>query len=402
MGLNEIETGSDERTSVTSSAASNRIWLSAPHMSGAELALVQEAFASNWISSVGPQLSAFEQELETTLGAPVVALASGTAALHLGLRLLDVGPGDDVLCPTLTFAASCNPVVYQGARPVFLDAERRSFNLDPDILRDTLRERARKNRLPKAVVVVHLFGQSADLEPILGECARYEVPVLEDAAEAMGTHYHGRHVGAMTDVGVVSFNGNKIITTSGGGALVCRRREWVDKARFWSTQARDPGISYEHSELGFNYRMSNILAAIGLGQLRVLEERVQARRAIAERYREAFADLPGIEPMPEAPWGRHTRWLSVFLLDPAQVRAGRDELVRVLAAEEIEARPIWKPMHLQVLYRDAERVGGAVAEDLFARGICLPSSSNLAPAQQARVIDCVRRALGAPRSEPRA
>ena len=374
----------------------SRIYLSAPHMGGTERAFVEEAFATNWLSSMGANLDGFERELGELVGGYAVALASGTAAVHLGLRLLGVGPGDDVLCPTLTFAASANPIVYQGARPVFLDAEASSFNLDPEVLATALRERVRAGRRPKAIIVVHLFGQSANLTPILAEAAKYDIPVLEDAAEALGTHYQGKQVGACTEVGVLSFNGNKIITTSGGGALVSKKREWVEKARFWATQARDPGLSYEHSELGFNYRMSNVLAGIGRGQLRVLEERVQQRRANAFRYRDAFADVDGMTLMPQAPWGRHTNWLSVFVLDPKTLGVERDDIVRALAAEEIEARPVWKPMHLQKLYASAEHVGGAVAEDLYARGLCLPSSSNMSEGDQSRVIEAVRRAVHAP------
>lgn len=371
-----------------------RIYLSAPHMGELERSFVDEAFATNWLSSIGPNLDAFEHELGELLGGHVVALSSGTAALHLGLRLLGVGAGDEVLCPTLTFAASANPIVYQGASPVFLDSEACSFNLDPQVLRDALTSRAKVGRRPKALVLVHLFGQSANLRPILEECEKHGVPVLEDAAEAMGTHYEGKQVGAFTEVGIVSFNGNKIITTSGGGALVSKRKDWVEKARFWSTQARDPGLSYEHSELGFNYRLSNVLAGIGRGQLRVLESRVLRRREIAFRYRDAFADVEGLELMPQAPWGRHTNWLSVFLMDEKKLGIARDDLIRALAKDDIEARPVWKPMHLQRFYVDAARVGGAVAEDLYARGLCLPSSSNMSEADHDRVIGAVRRAVG--------
>lgn len=370
-----------------------RIYLSAPHMGELEQAYVREAFESNWLSSVGPNLDAFEASLEQLVGAPACALASGTAALHLALRALGVGPGDEVLCPTLTFVASVNPALYLGARPVFLDSERRSWNLDPGCLEDALRSRAERGRLPAAIVVVHLYGQSADLDAILPLAARYEVPVVEDAAEALGTQHRGRPVGALGDVGVLSFNGNKIITTTGGGAITSRDRAIVDKARFWSTQARDPGIAYEHSELGYNYRMSNVLAGIGRGQLAVLAERVRQRRHIAFHYRQAFADLDGLELMPQADWGLHTNWLSVFSVDAERLGVGRDELIAALAAEDIEARPAWKPMHLQPLFRDAERVGGAVAEDVFARGICLPSSSFLGDDELGRVTDTIRRAV---------
>lgn len=372
----------------------SRIYLSAPHMGEHELRFVHEAFETNWLSSVGPHIDAFERELAEVVGGHVCALASGTAALHLALRLLGVGPGDEVFCPTLTFVATANPIVYQGARPVFLDSERTSWNLDPNVLEAALAHKAAQNRLPKALIVVHLFGQSADMRAILSLARRYDVPVVEDAAEALGTLYEGQQVGAMGDVGVLSFNGNKIITTTSGGALISRDESKIKKARFWSTQARDPSVSYEHSELGYNYRMSNVLAGIGRGQLRVLPDRVRRRREIAFAYRDALADLPGLELMPQADWGLHTNWLSVFLVDEARLGVSRDALVHALAAEDIEARPVWKPMHTQVLYESAERFGGTVAEDLYARGICLPSSTNMRPEDQARVIEALRRAAG--------
>ena len=375
---------------------SRRIHLSVPHMGAHELAYVREAFATNWLSSVGPNLDAFEADFRDLMsGLPCVALASGTAALHLGLRLLGVGPGDEVLCPSLTFVASTNAVRYLGAEPVLVDSERTSWNMDPALVAEALAEGRAKGRLPRAVVVVHLYGQSADLDPILEVCAEYGVPVLEDAAAAGGTHYKGRQVGGMAPLGVFSFNGNKIITTTGGGMLVGHDEAQIAKARFWSQQARDPGIAYEHSELGYNYRMSNVLAGIGRGQLEVLEARVQARRAVAARYEQAFADLDGLALMPEAPWGRHTRWLSVFLVDERRLGASRDALVAALARDDIESRPVWKPMHMQPLYAAARRYGGVVAEDLFARGICLPSSSSLTAEEQDRVIAGVRAACGA-------
>jgi pyridoxal phosphate-dependent aminotransferase EpsN len=368
-----------------------RIHLSVPHMGSAEETYVREAFATNWISSVGPNLDAFEASFSAkTNGLPCVALSSGTAAMHLGLRLLGVGPGDEVFCPTLTFVASVNPAVYLGARPVFLDSERSSWNLDPTVLAAALRERAARGKLPRAVVVVHLYGQSADLDPILAACAEYDVPVLEDAAEALGTLYKGRQVGTSSPIGVFSFNGNKIITTSGGGMMSSPNKDWIAKARFWSQQARDPGVAYEHTETGYNYRLSNVLAGIGRGQLEVLEERVQQRRAVAFRYRDAFSDLPGLELMPQAAYGRHTNWLSVFLVDEASFGCSRDAIIAALAKENIEARPVWKPMHLQPLFADAARYGGEVAEDLFRRGLCLPSSSSLTIEDQRRVSGVIR------------
>lgn len=295
-------------------------------MGGAEEAYVGEAFASNWLSTVGPNITAFEHEFEVRFGLPAAALGSGTAAIHLGLRLLGIGPGDEVFCPTLTFVASCNPIRYLGAQPVFLDSDFATWNLSPDILEDALRDRAGRGRLPRAIVVVDLYGQCADMAAIRSLAAEYELPVLEDAAEALGATYRGVPAGANGDVGVYSFNGNKIITTSGGGMLVSRNTALVERARFWSQQARDPGLAYEHSELGYNYRMSNVLAGIGRGQLEVLDLRVQQRRAIAFRYRDSFADLSGISLMPQAPHGLHTNWLSCFLVEEGKFGCSRDEV----------------------------------------------------------------------------
>jgi pyridoxal phosphate-dependent aminotransferase EpsN len=372
----------------------SRILLSVPHMSGAEQAYIEEAFAANWLSTVGPNITSFEREFEARIGTPSLAVSSGTAALHLGLRLLGVGPGDEVFCSDLTFAASANPIRYLGAAPVFLDSNYESWNLDPAVLLRALEERASINKLPRAVIVVHLYGQCADMDPILEICRRYEVPVLEDAAEALGATYRGRPAGMLGHAAAFSFNGNKIITTTGGGMLVCRDPALIEKARFWATQARDPGIAYEHSELGYNYRMSNVLAGIGRAQLRVLDLRVRQRRAIAFRYRDAFADMPGIMLMPQAAYGLHTDWLSAFLIDSQQLGVSRDELLSALDRAGIESRPVWKPMHLQALYAGASCYGGAVAEDLFRRGLCLPSSSSLTALQQTRVIEAVRRAAG--------
>jgi pyridoxal phosphate-dependent aminotransferase EpsN len=368
-----------------------RVYLSVPHMGESEERYVREAFASNWLSTVGPNLDAFEAALAARIGLPSVALASGTAAIHLGLRLLGVGPGDEVVVSDLTFAASVNPVRYLGATPVLVDSAADTWNMSPALLAEALADGARRGRPPRAVVVVHLYGQCADMEPILAACRRHDVPVLEDAAEALGATYKGRPAGSMGDVAAFSFNGNKIVTTTGGGALVAKRREWVDKARFWSTQARDPGVAYHHTELGYNYRMSNVLAGIGRGQLEVLDERVRQRRAVWARYRDAFAGVPGISPMPQAEYGLHTNWLSCFLVDPDAFGASRDDVIAALARRDVEARPLWKPMHLQPLYRECTRYGGDTGAHLFERGLCLPSSSSLTRADQELVVETVLR-----------
>jgi dTDP-4-amino-4,6-dideoxygalactose transaminase len=370
----------------------SRILLSVPHLGHLEERYVSEAFRSNWVSTAGPHLAAFEHEFERLIGLPSLALSSGTAAIHLALKLLGIGFGDEVFCQDLTFVSSANPIRYQDATPVFIDSDYRSWNIDPNILADALKQKARTNRLPKAVIVVHLFGRCADMGPILETCEKYEVPVLEDAAEALGATYRGRSVGTWGAVGIFSFNGNKIITTSGGGMLVTPNRKWIEKARYWATQARDPGLEYRHSEIGYNYRLSNVLAGLGRGQLQMLELRVSQRRAIAFRYQQAFQDLPGITLMPQASDGIHTNWLSCFLINQHEFGCSRNELIQSLDRAEIEARPVWKPMHLQELYRDCECFGGAVSEDLFSRGICLPSSSSLTSEDQTRVIEAVRKA----------
>jgi pyridoxal phosphate-dependent aminotransferase EpsN len=370
-----------------------RVYLSVPHMGPNERRYVDEAFTTNWLSTVGPNIDAFEQAFSSRIGLPAVALTSGTAAMHLGLRLLGVGPGDEVIVPTLTFVASVNPIQYLGARPVLVDSDPATWMLDPGLLAKALADRVARGVRPKAVVPVHLYGQSADMDPILEACSRYDVPVLEDAAEALGTTYKGRPAGSLGEVAAFSFNGNKIITTTGGGMLVAQRGEWVDRARFWSTQARDPTVEYHHTEMGYNYRMSNVLAGIGRGQLEVLDERVSQRRALAFRYRDAFADLPGLTLMPQAPYGLHTNWLSCFLVGE-RFGASRDDILRALEALNIESRPVWKPMHLQPLYASCERYGGEVAADIYRRGICLPSSSSLLPEDQDRVITAVRGLAG--------
>ncbi len=373
------------------SKQSPRLYLSPPHMSGREMQYIQEAFESNWIAPLGPNVDAFEQEFAAKVGAAhALALSSGTAAIHLALIHLGVGPGDEVLVSTLTFAASANPVVYQGARPVFIDSERVSWNMDPDLLAEALARKARQGRLPKAVILVHLYGQTADIDRILAICNQYGVPLIEDAAEALGARYKGRSPGVFGKAGIFSFNGNKIITTSGGGMLVSDDAGLIAHARKLATQARDPAPHYQHSEIGYNYRMSNVLAGIGRGQLQVLDERVQRKRAIFETYRRALGDLPGLDFMPEAPWGLHTRWLTVITIDPDRFGATREDVRLALEKENIESRPVWKPMHLQPVYRGCEVVGGAVAEELFEKGLCLPSGTAMSEADQTRVVEVIR------------
>jgi dTDP-4-amino-4,6-dideoxygalactose transaminase len=369
----------------------SRIYLSPPHMSGREQQYIQEVFESNWIAPLGPHVDAFEQQFAQVVGSShALALSSGTAALHLALQLSGVGPGDEVLVSTLTFAASVNPIVYLGGRPTFIDSETESWNMAPNLLADTLKLRARNGRLPKAVVVVHLYGQSADLDPILQICAEYGVPVIEDAAEALGASYKGRHPGTFGKAGIFSFNGNKIITTSGGGMLVSEDEALIARARKLATQARDPAPHYQHSEIGYNYRLSNILAAVGRAQLEVLADRVQARRRNFDFYQETLGHLPGLTFMPEASWGRHNRWLTVLLLDPATAGIDRETVHLALEAENIEARPVWKPMHLQPVFAGCEVVGGAVAETLFDQGLCLPSGSSLTRSDLSRIVQLIQ------------
>ncbi len=459
-----------------------KIYLSSPHLGGDELRFVHEAFATNWIAPLGPHVDAFEREFCALLSPPslssgfcppssvlrspptdhrpppaglrppisvhrppptdlhAAALSSGTAALHLALKLVGLQPGEEVFCSTLTFSASANPIVYEGGRPVFIDSERASWNLDPALLAEALADRAKRGKLPRAVIAVHLYGQCADLEPIAELCAQHGVPLIEDAAEALGAVYFGNQrpedggrqpetggrrpeessrpltsgrwppafvprplasgrwpsaagiaPGTVGRLGIFSFNGNKIITTSGGGMLVSAEEAMMKKARFWATQARDPAPHYQHSEIGYNYRMSNVLAGIGRGQLHVLADRVNARRANCAYYQRAFTDLPGIEFMPEAPWNRCTRWLTCILVNPKAFGADREAIRLALEAENIEARPVWKPMHLQPVFAECAKFGGAVAEDLFDRGLCLPSGSNLTEGDLERVVAVVRK-----------
>jgi dTDP-4-amino-4,6-dideoxygalactose transaminase len=367
------------------------ILLSPPHLGIQELSFVKDAFETNWIAPVGPNVDAFEQEFCQMVGARhAAAVSSGTAALHLALRLIGIEPGDEVFCSTFTFVATANPILYERARPTFIDSDRLSWNMDPVLLSDTLDQRAQQGKLPKAVVLVHLYGQSADIDPIMAACDRHNVPLIEDAAEALGATYKGKAPGTFGKIGIYSFNGNKIITTSGGGMLVTDDVAIAQKARFLATQARDPAPHYQHSEVGYNYRLSNVLAGIGRGQLQVLDERVKARCHNFEMYRQALENLPGVTFMPEASFGRATRWLSCLTLDPQLSGVTCEQLRLALAAHQIESRPVWKPLHLQPIFQDCEVVGGEVSEALFAQGLCLPSGSSLTDADRDRVIGTIQ------------
>lgn len=366
----------------------SRIYLSPPDPAGTELERLTDAVASNWLAPLGPHVDAFEAEVGAKLAQPhAVALSSGTAALHLAMEVLGIGAGDLVYVSTLTFAATVNAVRYVGAVPVMIDSDEQSWNMDPGLLAEALEAAARAGRLPKAVIVVDLYGQSADYQPLLAACRRHGVYLVEDAAEALGASYHGQPAGSFGDLAVLSFNGNKIITTSGGGMLLSRNRQWIERARHLATQAREPARHYEHTTVGYNYRLSNLLAAVGRAQLADLERRVAARRMINARYREALGDLPGWRFMPEASYGTCTFWLTCATVGS---ESARDLALDALGAENIEARPVWKPMHLQPVFRDFPFVGGAVAERLFREGLCLPSGSSLRAEDQHRVIEILR------------
>jgi dTDP-4-amino-4,6-dideoxygalactose transaminase len=365
----------------------DRIHLSPPHMGEHERMLLLEAFDSNWVAPIGPHIHAFEQEFAEKIGPHhAVALSSGTAALHLALEMLGVGRDDEVLAATLTFAATANAIAYQRARPVFIDCSRETWTLDPELLREELAACAKKGKMPKAVITVDLYGQCADYDPIREMCANYEVPIVEDAAEALGATYKGKSAGSFGEMAAFSFNGNKIITTSGGGMLVSPHVAFIERARFLSAQARDPAPHYQHSSIGYNYRMSNLLAAIGRGQLRQLDLRLQQRRANNELYRAALARTPGISFMPEPVFGRGNSWLTCIMIDPTEFGATREDVRVQLEKDNIEARPVWKPMHLQPVFQGCRVVGGAAAEYVFERGLCLPSGSSLSDEDRDRTV----------------
>ncbi|GKV66221.1 MULTISPECIES: DegT/DnrJ/EryC1/StrS aminotransferase family protein [unclassified Sporosarcina] len=375
-----------------------RILLSPPHMSGTEQTYINQAFETNWIAPLGPNVDAFENELTEYIGTNgAAATSSGTAAIHLALELLGVGTGDIVFCSSLTFVASANPILYTGATPVFIDSEEETWNMSPISLACAFEDAMAKRQLPKAVIVVNLYGQSAKIDEIVELCNRYEVPMIEDAAESLGSLYKGKKSGSFGGFGVYSFNGNKIITTSGGGMLVSNDVEALSKSRFLATQARDTAKHYQHSTVGYNYRMSNILAGVGRAQLKVLDERVEARRAVFKRYSEALGDIDGIQFMPELKDTYSNRWLTAMTLNPEKLEVTPYDLIDVLESENIEARPVWKPLHLQPLFEGckfyAHAHGDVVSERLFTGGVCLPSGSSMTVGEQERVIRVVRECL---------
>lgn len=365
---------------------SEKIWLSSPHMSdeGYEMEYIQEAFASNWIAPLGANVDGFERELAAKVGAKhAVALSSGTAAIHMALKAVGVGKGDIVFCQDLTFAATVNPVIYQNATPVFIDSDLQTWNMDPAALEEAFQ----KYPEVKAVIVVHLYGLSADLDPILALCKKYNVPLIEDAAESLGTTYKGKYTGTFGDYGIFSFNGNKIITTSGGGMLVSNNEERIQKVRFWATQARDRARHYQHSEIGYNYRMSNVLAGIGRGQLKVLDERIEKKRYIYEFYKRELSNLDGVEMMPINEWNEPNCWLSCITLS-GKVRPL--DIIELLEKENIESRPIWKPMHMQPVFAEYDFIGEGVSEQIYANGVCLPSDTKMTDEDLYRVCDVIK------------
>jgi dTDP-4-amino-4,6-dideoxygalactose transaminase len=365
-------------------------------MGGEEIKFIQEAFNTNWISPVGPHINAFEKELSKYLGVNhCSALSSGTAAIHLALIILGVKQDDEVLCSSFTFAGTCNPIVYLKARPVFIDSENETWNMDPSLLEEAIKDRlAKTGKKPKAIIPVHLYGMPAQIDKIMNISRHYDIPLIEDAAEALGSTWQGQKLGSFGNFSVLSFNGNKIITTSGGGALLSNNESWIQKARFLSTQARDHAPHYEHTEIGYNYRLSNICAGIGRGQLMVIEKRVQQRRANYTFYNTELGEITGIE-FPDEPSGFHSnRWLTTILIDPDKTNGlTREDIRLALESENIESRPLWKPMHLQPVFKDCPAYTSGVSEKLFKNGLCLPSGSNLTIEELNRVTTSIKSVI---------
>ncbi|OQP56293.1 DegT/DnrJ/EryC1/StrS family aminotransferase [Niastella populi] len=376
-----------------------KIWLSSPHMGEKEMGYVQEAFATNWIAPLGPNVNGLEQDLEKFLGndVHVAALSSGTAAIHLALVILGVKAGDEVICQSMTFSASANPIAYQGASPVFIDSEESTWNMSPEYLEAAIQDRIKNGKKPKAIIVVHLYGMPARMSEIMAIANRYGIPVVEDAAEALGSTYKGQAVGTFGTIGILSFNGNKIITTSGGGALISANAEYVKQARFLATQARDHAPHYQHSHIGYNYRMSNVCAGIGRGQMEVLSSRVAQRRYNYDFYKKAFADVKGIQFPPDP--GKEfysNHWLSTILVDSDEY--SMIDIQEALHADNIDCRPLWKPMHLQPIFENDLYYGSGVSERLFEKGLCLPSGSNLTEKELNRVVNRIREVVNIKKS----
>lgn len=363
-----------------------RIWLSPPHMGGRERDFVKGAFDTNWISSTGPCISGFEAGIsKLSQNYHVAALSSGTAAIHLALILAGVQKDDDVLCSSFTFSASANPIRYLGANPIFIDSEKESWNMCPELLQKAIKYGVRNNKKPKAIILVHLYGMPAKIEEIISIANRFDIPVIEDAAEALGSKYQGQQLGTFSDFGIYSFNGNKIITTSSGGALVCKNKKQIEKAKFLATQAKDVAIHYEHSEVGYNYRMSNVCAAIGEGQLEVLQDRVSKKREIFDFYRNELSDIKEITFLEESSGRLSNYWLTTILLHKHST-IDREQLRLYLEQDNIESRPLWKPMHLQPIFKDCKSYVNGVSEDLFNRGLCLPSGTSMTLEDLKRVV----------------
>ncbi|WP_285292030.1 aminotransferase class I/II-fold pyridoxal phosphate-dependent enzyme [Bacillus sp. ISL-18] len=381
-----------------STTSKKRIFLSSPHMSGNESKYINEAFETNWIAPLGPNVDEFEKEIALKVGVnEAVAVSSGTAAIHLALSLLNIKRGDIVFCSSLTFIASANPIIYQGAEPIFIDSEPDTWNMSPDALERAFLDAKDNGRLPKAVILVNLYGQSAKMDEIIAICDYYNVPIIEDAAESLGSIYKGKASGTFGRFGIYSFNGNKIITTSGGGMLISNDTELLKKARFLATQARDPAPHYQHSEIGFNYRMSNILAGIGRAQLEVLQQRVEERRAIFQRYYQELSRIPGFEFMPELKNTKSNRWLTALTINEKEAGVSVKKLLKTFNQEYIEARPVWKPLHLQPVFKGcrfySHKENENISEYLFVNGICLPSGSNMTADEQNKIIQCINETM---------
>ena len=368
-----------------------KIWLSSPHMSGNEINFVNEAFDTNWIAPLGPNVDGFEQDLSKYLDTKsVAALSSGSAAIHLALILLGVKHGDEVLAQSFTFSATVNPITYVGAKPIFIDSEFDTWNMSPELLEKAINDRISKGKKPKAIIIVHLYGMPAKMDEIISISKKYDIPIIEDAAEALGSTYHNKKLGSFGEFGVLSFNGNKIITTSGGGALVSNNAEYIEKARFLATQARDKAPHYQHSHIGYNYRMSNVLAGIGRGQMQVIDKRVAQRRANHQFYKDNLEQIPGVSVFTEAEGSFSNYWLTTILIDPNKTNGITTNDVRLsLEKENIETRPLWKPMHMQPIFKDYPAYCNGVSEELFKIGLCLPSGSNMTDDDRNRVLEAI-------------